>query len=111
MLYDPKWEKTETKADPFTLQSLIAWLKTKRRGERYCYLDHGRCLLGQYFTACGYKNVEAFSDAIFDHADAENVPYPKVFNRIACDGERTFGAALERARAALRPIPSTNRQD
>lgn len=91
MLYDPKWE-VETKADPFSLESLIAWLETQDPNTEYEWTDcSGGCLIGRYFTAKGI---------------VEHVPYQMVFQSLSDYGEvcsslsgpTTFGAALERAR-------------
>jgi hypothetical protein len=106
MLYDPKWEKqAETKADPFALATLIAWLESQPADVSYRYTCNGHCLLAQYFTAQGYNDVR-MGDRDFDHRDAPNVAIPAVFNDIAIDRgsypkDRTFGGALRRARSSL----------
>jgi hypothetical protein len=100
MLYDPKWE-AETKPGVFSLQSLIAWLEKMPANETYCYLDHGRCLLGQYFSAMGFENAQVFSDGLCHGPRRENqTPYPREFDSIALHWAQTFGAALKRAREA-----------
>lgn len=100
MLYDPKWE-VELKPDMYSLASLITWLETQRPDETYCYLDHGQCLLGQYFKAQGFTDVSIYSNGKWKHGDMadEYVRYPDIFNSIALHEPRTFGAALDRARA------------
>lgn len=37
----------EVKADPFTLEALIAWLETKNPKERYCYEKQPKHTFGQ----------------------------------------------------------------
>lgn len=108
MLYDPKWEKqTEQKADPFTLVALISWIEGQPREKVYCFTDNGECLLAQYFSFCGYKKIN-MGPTDFHHGDRipgkerPTVILPRKFNDIAGELPRTFGAALERARAALR---------
>jgi len=100
MLYDPNWAPVETKPDVFSLDGLIAWLETRSVDGIYCYTDSGNCLLCQYFTANGFQGIalDAFG---FSH-DGWNteVRYPSIFNEVAIQHPRTFGAALERARAA-----------
>lgn len=111
MLYDPKWE---VKTDPFTLESLIAWLEKQPDSERYDYTCNGHCLMAQYFTAMGFKGVEANPSSVIHRGG--DFPLPKWFNAIALGGrcahfaecnypngpsDRTFGAALIRSRAAL----------
>lgn len=101
MLYDPKWEKTETKADPLTLPALIAWLEKQPSEKRYDYMCHGECLLAQYFTAAyGRAVTDAGIMAYFTDTD-ERIRYPETFSEVASHGESTFGDALERARARL----------
>lgn len=111
MLYDPKWQ-SEVKADPFSLESLIAWLEKQPAAKVYCYTDNGDCLLAQYFTAMGFERVEMLT-RIFDHANGTE-KLPDFFNDIALDNmasryatdkdrpdDRTFAGALSRAREAL----------
>lgn len=103
MLYDPKWEQ-QTKADPHSVASLIAWLERKPAKQIYCYTDTGGCLLAQYFTAQGFKDVDAGGWAHWSHmVDGNRVSMKAgpVFHQIAKAGARTFGAALERARAVI----------
>lgn len=93
MFFDPG-TKTETKADPLSLDSLIAWLEKQRAGAVYCYEDHGQCLAAQYnrsidrdYSAplCGWPPT---AEDDFDYR----------LEWIALQKPRTFGAALERAR-------------
>lgn len=104
MLYDPKWEKPEVKADPFSLGALIAWLETKDPEAEYCFTLSGDCLLAQWarsvdpeatFVECG---PSMFAYRVF----GQTVDL-KAFGRIAnphTPVNGTFGAALERAREA-----------
>ena len=120
MLYDKRWDKPEVKADPFSLDSLIAWLEKQPGDETYCYIESGECLLTQYFTASGYNNVYMFTtgfwhgqDQIPGHAGRDEAiemgrytPLPAGFDRIAHARPHTFGAALVRARKASCPQES-----
>jgi hypothetical protein len=101
MLYDPKWEQ-KTKADPFALESLIAWLEKQPSQRAYDYDCNGHCLLAQYFTAAGFRGVN-MGTREFDHGDhyENEEKLPADWNRIAIDHPRTFGAALERAKTAF----------
>lgn len=92
MLYDPKWGKqVETKADPLTLEALVAWMETQSPDKTYRWsCSKGGCLLGLYGHATGCK-WRSF------HTDLSN----RGQLSIAADFPHTFGAALERARAAL----------
>jgi hypothetical protein len=95
----------EPKHDPFTLESLVAWLKMMPADEVYCYTDNGRCLLSQYFSEMFGRPVSVnWRDWRFEES-RQRQPLPKRFDDIAVgeglsDGW-TFGAALTRARAAL----------
>jgi hypothetical protein len=100
MLYDPKWE---LRHDPFALPSLIAWLEGQDPLEDYCYSSTGECLLARYFTARGFNKV-IMAAGFFYHwprptAQYEITHLPPHFNDIAKGKVRTFGAALDRARA------------
>lgn len=111
MLYDPKWEQ-QTKADPFKLETLIAWLEKQPEGAIYNYNCNGHCLLAQYFTAQGFKHVHMYTTGFFHgqpvpgwmgepeaRAHGCHTPMPATFDKVASWGDRTFGAALDRARA------------
>lgn len=105
MLYDPKWSKPEVKADPFKLETLIAWLEKQPADKPYDYTCNGHCLLAQYFSSYGFSDVNMAGQRFF-HRDGIMVDLPKHFNDVACGTvepifsmRRTFGAALERARA------------
>lgn len=98
MLYDPKWE-VEVKADPFSLESLIAWLETMPIDKSYNYMDcDGRCLLGQYGSHVGAR-FHKFTRAKFDSSLGKFRDL--VYEQVASDAPHTFGAALDRARTAL----------
>ena len=99
MLYDPKW-KQETRADAFSLSTLIEWLEKQPPLERYCYLNHGGCMFAQYFTNCGFKNVDV-GGMSFDHGEPGKTVcqmFPNGWDDIAADDPATFGSALRRAR-------------
>ena len=110
MLYDKRWEKTEVKADPFSLESLIAWLEKQPAEGVYCYIDSGRCLLSRYFSANGFPSAKITPSYLVQAG--RDIPLPPDFDEIAVGPHKhfpvgdapgwTFGAALDRARAALR---------
>ena len=99
----------EPKHDPFSLESLVAWLERQPEDGAYCFGDCLKCMLAQYFTALGFDDVN-LSDVRMYHKGG-SVPLPAMFNAIALDAfgvfnrpgdfRHTFGAALTRARAAL----------
>jgi hypothetical protein len=97
MLYDPKWEQ-QAKSDPYTLESLIAWLEKMPAGQAYDWHDcTGGCLIDQYAAAMGIEKIGWRGDAI--RQIFGDLGYGAVCSNLS--GPTTFGAALERARAAL----------
>jgi hypothetical protein len=98
MLYDKRWDKSEVKADPFSLESLIAWLEKQPATKRYDWENcDGGCLIGLYGQAHGIS-----WDAMQRVDDGGDSPYSKLTpGGIAFRYPRTFGAALKRARKAL----------
>lgn len=94
----PYWQRQVT-ADPFTLESLIAWLEMQPADGTYIYTSSRNCVLCQYFRDMGFCNPRiSISLLCYDHG---TVYFPKVFDRIANKDDQTFGDALQRARAAL----------
>lgn len=95
----------EVRAEPFSLESLVAWLETKDPDETYYYAATGHCLIAQYFTASGIKFYAIWCngwDSKRDDAMIPQHPLPDHFNAVAAGGVgRTFGAALKRARSYL----------
>lgn len=111
MLYDPKWDQ-QTKADPFKIETLIAWLEKQPAETEYCYFSNGKCLLAQYFQAHGFPLSEMRGDDLVT-TDGQRITVPFSWDVLAqgqvyiesrdeflpgVSSERTFGAALERAR-------------
>jgi hypothetical protein len=98
MLYDPKWE-IEIKADPFSLDSLIAWLEKQPANETYAWHCQGQCMLGQWLKYIDPRSGEADGDSFQYFVNGEVHDFNK-YADIAMHGDANFGAALERARAA-----------
>jgi len=97
MLYDPKWE-APTKANPFTLPSLIAWLEKQPALKTFNFGNcTGECLYGQYMASVGVP---------WDEARKQKAPridrYREFRHAVYCAVciADTFGAALKRARKA-----------
>lgn len=107
MLFDPKWEQ-QTKADPFTLESLIAWLETRDPADRYDFCKWNECLLGQWLRSIDPSaHVDPGGHTGFYYrAFGQTIDLTK-FAQIVHGGSYwkesnlVFGRALERARAAL----------
>ena len=78
----------DTSVKPYSLESLIAWLRTKEPSGKYDYWDaSGGCLIHQWIRAKG-------GDVVLDYFK----PGIEIDN-IAAYGKQTFGAALRRAEA------------
>ena len=109
MLYDPKWEvetKKANKVNPVSLEGLISWLETQDPATRYSYGDNEGCLLARYFRASGYRwaycGPDSFSYSLFFLPPIFRKKIPLEMDDVALHVPSTYGAALERARAALR---------
>lgn len=97
MLYDPKWE-VEVRTDPFSLESLIAWLEKMPAEGYYKRLVPRQCLLGQWIRAADIGLTE---DELGAKSLGMSLAAP--FDKIALTGPPIFGDALLRARAAVAP--------
>lgn len=104
MLYDTRWDaKVEQKADPFTLEALVAWLEKQPAEQSYVYDCGGQCMLAQYFITHGYQGVQVSPEKLYYKGGQRLLP--PHFNDIAIARgtvfpprlwPRTFGTALER---------------
>lgn len=100
MLYDPKWE-AKTKPAPFTLADFIAWLETKPPRTQYHFAcTDGSCLMGQYMTERGRAWEPGKRSSTYVES-CEQVFGDKWDVPVLIETPHTFGAALDRARAAL----------
>ena len=97
MLYDPKWEQ-QTRADPFSLESLITWLERQGPRQTYRFDQPAVCLVGQWIRAMGLVAEKDVGRISANLVTARSVFAPIVFRR-----PQTFAAALRRARAQ-RPL-------
>lgn len=102
MLYDPKWEKPEVKADPFKLESLIAWLEKQPAAATYNYTHSSECLVAQYLQDNGVAKFDLTPLEVdglgWDYIAAGR----SGLTCSECEQEVwSFGAALERAREQL----------
>jgi hypothetical protein len=92
MLYDPKWEKPDTK--PLSLAGLIAWLETQPAEGQYNYVcQNGSCLLDRYITSVTGKSSRPTTLHFQICGGSQELA------TIAFNQPWTFGAALERARS------------
>ena len=97
-------------AEPFSLEALIAWLRTKPADEAYPFLDGGgHCLIGQYLISTTGKMWQA-------HRCQSWMNVPENFRTVAAEDGfcrcgtnygYTYGAALSRALALQSRAPET----
>lgn len=98
MLYDPKWE-APAKADPLSLDSLIAWLEKQPAGRMYEYTDEQECALGQWLKSIDpERRPGSPGTGCYVYIVNSNVVDLEKFDAIAIGHPRTLGAALNRAR-------------
>lgn len=102
MLYDPKWENPSFQG--VTRNELVAWLETKPADERYNFCSPTKCALAQYLQSRGLSELDSIIDFGGDcEPDHPGYWLDQIVNPPDA-ASSTFGAALQRARAAL---PST----
>jgi hypothetical protein len=102
MLYDKRWEAPEIKADPLTMESLVAWLEKQPARARYDYEDcSGKCLYGLYMASHGVAWEVSGGCSSLDSGPERAEFCINVYSDVACERPWTFGAALKRARKAL----------
>lgn len=94
MFVDEKRQgEARTKADPFTLESLIAWLEKQPANGCYYVFPTEECLLGQFAKAMGCDDAASKSWELGNQSH---------FARVAFEfpeDAQTFGSALARAKA------------
>lgn len=104
MLYDKRWDaKVETKADPFSLENLIAWLEKQPARSTYDGCNSDVCLLAQWLQTKdpSAANVPGQKKHSYWYAvNGQEIDLQR-FSNIAVASPMTFGAALKRARDAL----------
>lgn len=89
-----------SKAKPFSLRDVIAWLRTMKPRERYNPSNTGKCLIGHYVAARGGILDDHEGEYIIGKYSRRTTPTTE--NALAkisysTKGPHTFGAALSRA--------------
>ena len=104
MLHNPEWERQQP---DFSLTGLISWLETKPPYKSYTYWSGICCLNAQYFTETTGLQTRVGLDQV--QVGDRFYALPKTFNDIAFGRRfyglitwRTYGAALKRAKRALK---------
>lgn len=102
MLFNKSTGKPRTNTDILSLDSLIAWLEQQPMDGTYSYIKSRGCLLSQYFTAMGLREVSVtpgrYRAGLFSYTYKL---LPEGWEEIANGfplGAWTFGKALARAR-------------
>jgi hypothetical protein len=88
-------------ADPFKIETLIAWLEMQPASGTYDYQDFcGACMLGQYMAAHGI--AWSVANYLPFHNDRRfNAAAQAPMDKATKKSISTFGAALDRARKLL----------
>jgi len=101
MLQNPNWDIPKPK-DPMCLDSLIAWLETRRADGEYLYSSHSSCLIANYLRYQGHSKI--YVDCLsYQYHGQHAKPLPKGWDAIARGADwrlrstHTYGQALERA--------------
>jgi hypothetical protein len=92
MLFNPQWDKRDRVCGRVSLKALIAWLEKQPADQTYNYMAAHQCMLAQYLQAQGCSVTE--STINLDDDWLKKIALGKGFD------DWTYGAALERARAA-----------
>jgi hypothetical protein len=102
MLYNESTGKPKVQTDVLSLESLIAWLERHPPMTFYNFNDcDGMCLYGQYMAANGIMWRESGATGNTDVPAGREDFCILVYQYVARQRPWTFGAALERARAAV----------
>lgn len=100
MLYNKRWDKPEVKADPFSLESFVAWAERQQADESYCFTNFGGCLFAKWFKSIN-ENSRHVAGYRYQVGGYEKNFEQMGMRDIALLEPHTFGAALDRARKAL----------
>lgn len=92
MLFKPAWAR-------YSLENLTAWLERQPASKTYVTWSINHCLIGQWLRfEHGLEGVEQ-TDLCAEMG--QTAPFATIAGIDCDDAERTFGAALTRARVAL----------
>lgn len=100
MPFDPV---TYIQSNPFTIEGLVSFLKTRPASEEYIYTDTRRCLAAQFNKHCDrvYSTPGCASNAEKALVEAN---LNKFVESVALPTPHTMGAALQRAWALSRRL-------
>lgn len=96
---------TESKPDVFSLEGLIAWLEKQDPETEYHTYDAQDCLMARYYRA-NIPDAVRSDTVVSNWVDSQGRVRSTNFNQatlaaIVWRGDKNYGAALSRARAAL----------
>jgi hypothetical protein len=104
MLYDAKRWDRPVRSRPTLLAGLVAWLEKQDATTEYDYTSPTSCLLARYMRSRGHWLIVC-GPGSFISLYLGFIPVcrhiPRSIDDIAVRRPNTYGAALERARAAL----------
>lgn len=80
--------------DPFMLESLIAWLRTKDGAEQYPWVNIRKCVMAQFRDYVAWKG--SYTSLLGEMGVSDPVKFECA---VTAPLPHTFGAALLRARA------------
>jgi hypothetical protein len=85
---------------PIKLDELVDWMAPQPPETEYVYSDPGRCPTALFLEASGFHDVEVVPGKATFAGGEKEIP-PEV-DFVLCGMPRTFGAAVDRARALAR---------
>ena len=97
MLYDPKWKKP---TDIFSLESLIAWLEQQPSNTSYNWYEPRSCLVCMYLQDATGESEPWYLPNHESKKYSDVFPTHDLYLKVGGTLPWTFGAALNRARAA-----------
>jgi hypothetical protein len=103
MLYNKDWDKPLIKTDPHSMEAFAAWLATKEPTESYSFHDLEKCAVGQWVRYCdsaARPDSERVSGC--DYRIYGEIQSFRSMVSMARFTPRTFGALLDRVKAALK---------
>ena len=91
-------KSTGLKPDVMSMEGLVNWLEQQPASRKYEYYDHRNCLVAQYLKTSGHGNPFVYSMGRWQDNDGIDRAFPLMFDDVAVNHPRTFGAALKRAK-------------
>ena len=100
MLSRTEWDR-ESGPPVYSLEGLTAWLEAQPPGTRYSFAAAQTCVVGSYLRAHGEDAGSVMGNHVAVFKRTNYAQACDDYVRVADQGEKTYGAALARARALL----------